>query len=100
MLTVNSSTHESDYVVYIKGAFETVVSKCETILKNGQIEPFITKEAWKILSTTVIVKIDSISKSPVYATASVFGNIQVLVACTRFRQALHNSELSQEKLDI
>jgi Ca2+-transporting ATPase len=46
MLTVNSSTHESDYVVYIKGAFETVVSKCETILKNGQIEPFITKEAW------------------------------------------------------
>ena len=46
MLTINSNPDKSGYGVFVKGAFETVVSKCNTLLKNGKIKPFKNKETW------------------------------------------------------
>lgn len=46
MLTVHSNPHKSGYSVYVKGAFEMVVSKCNTILKNGKTKPFENKDEW------------------------------------------------------
>lgn len=46
MLTVHSNPDGTSFRIYIKGAFETLVNRCDRILKNGRTEPFETKEAW------------------------------------------------------
>ncbi|ARV14800.1 cation-translocating P-type ATPase [Polaribacter sp. SA4-12] len=44
MITANSNT--DGYSVYMKGAFENVVTQCNMILKNGESKLFDTKEEW------------------------------------------------------
>ncbi|ARV06229.1 ATPase P [Polaribacter sp. SA4-10] len=44
MITAHSNI--DGYCIYMKGAFENVVTKCNMILKNGQSKLFDTKEEW------------------------------------------------------
>lgn len=44
MATVNK--HQNTYYVYTKGAFESIVECCDTILKNGKTENFENKDQW------------------------------------------------------
>ena len=44
MATVNQ--HQKIFNVYAKGAFESIVEYCDTLLKNGKIEKFKNKALW------------------------------------------------------
>jgi Ca2+-transporting ATPase len=44
MATVNQ--HQNTFNVYAKGAFESIVKCCDTMLKNGKTENFKNKAAW------------------------------------------------------
>ena len=44
MATVNH--HKTKFYVYAKGAFESIVECCDTIIKNGKIESFNNKDQW------------------------------------------------------
>jgi Ca2+-transporting ATPase len=44
MATVNK--HQNTFNVYAKGAFESIVDCCDTILKNGKTENFENKAQW------------------------------------------------------
>ena len=46
MLTVHANPDGTSFEIYIKGAFEALVNRCDRILKNGKKEPFETKDAW------------------------------------------------------
>lgn len=46
MATAHSHLKDDGYSVYIKGAYEVVVSYCDTILRKEKIEPFTSKKEW------------------------------------------------------
>lgn len=46
MVTAHSHLNKEGYSVYMKGAFEAVVSHCDSILRDGKTVPFISKSEW------------------------------------------------------
>jgi len=54
MTTVNQ--HKKKFIVYTKGAFESVINYCETILKDDKIERFNNKERWHQLVNNLALK--------------------------------------------
>lgn len=45
MATLNQKSAKN-FTVYVKGAFESLVIHCNTILKDGEVQEFKDKEAW------------------------------------------------------
>lgn len=45
-MMVTAHSINNSYVIYMKGAFENVVLKCDKIIKNDKVIPFNSKEEW------------------------------------------------------
>lgn len=77
MATVNQ--HNSIFNVYAKGAFESIASCCDTILKNEKIMPFNTKKEW-------VQKVDNLASQGLRVLAFAFKNLEKI---PKYQNILH-----------
>lgn len=79
MTTVNQ--HNSKFRVYTKGAFETIVECCDSIIVNGKIIPFNNKEQW-------FEKVDKLASQGLRVLAFAYKNLDKLPVYENFLQKL------------
>lgn len=67
MATVNQ--HNNIFKLYVKGAFETIVECCDTIIVNGEITLFSNKDIW-------FKKVDNLASQGLRVLAFAYKNLE------------------------
>ena len=79
MATVNQ--YDSTFKIYAKGAFESIVACCDTLIKKGEIIPFNNKEEW-------FKKVDDLASKGLRVLAFAYKNLKKIPAYENFLQQL------------